>query len=269
LKIEPKECPILLTESPFNSKENREKMIQIMFETFSVPAYYVCFQEVLSLYSSGRTTGLVLDSGYSVSQSVTVYEGYAQPRGVFKMDFGGKQLTDFMMKLLTERGINSVGQEMCNEMKEKLCYIPLHDKEEIEKTFTLPDGKSITLGSERFKCPEALFKPDLIGMDFPGFHQCAFKSIEKYFDDFGKELYSDIVISGGSSMFEGFSQRIISEMMKFAPSTMKIKVVAPPERKFSSWIGGSILASQISFNPMMISDIEYAVEGPSVVHRRC
>nr|BAV58236.1 actin [Ulva partita] len=139
----------------------------------------------------------------------------------------------------------------------------------LEKTYELPDGQVITVGSERFRCPEVLFNPALLGMEAVGVHDTTFNSIMKCDVDIRKDLYGNIVLSGGTTMFAGIADRMSKEVSALAPSSMKIKVVAPPERKFSVWIGGSILASLSTFQQMWISKAEYDESGPSIVHRKC
>lgn len=279
--------PVLLTEAPLNPRLNRDVAAQIFFDTFNVPALFNSVQAVLSLYASGRTTGVVLDAGDGVTHAVPVFEGFSMPHAIRRIDLAGRDVTDYLQLLLRKAGHDlhtSAEREVVRTIKEKCCYIaqsPAKEEKEYShpsagsssgvgssglgssgvgasagsgsngvtrtEEFRLPDGSVITLGAERFRAPEILFNPELVGQEYPGVHQVVVDSITRADLDLRKDLFANIVLSGGSTLCKGFGDRLLNEVKRLAVKDVKIKIYAPPERKYSTWIGGSILAGLSTF----------------------
>ena len=278
LRVTPEEHNVMLTEAPINPKHNREKMAQIMFETFNVQGLYIAIQAVLSLYSAGKFTGIVCDSGDGVTHMVPIYDGYSLPHCVLRMDLAGRDITDYLIKILNEVNVSlttSAEREIAKDIKEKVCYIALDPETEInevkEMSYEMPDGTVIKVKDQRFRAPEILFHPEQCGKEPGGVDHKCFESIGKSDIDVRKDLYQCIVLSGGTTMFSGLPERLTKEIKALAPESMKnnVKVIAVPERKYSVWIGGSILSSISTFGCMWITREEYNESGPQVVHRKC
>ena len=265
------EHSVLLTEAPLNPTSNREKAAELFFEGLNVPAFYCSIQAVLSLYASGRTTGVVLDSGDGVTHVVPVYEGFALPHAITRMDIAGRHVTRNLQLLLQRSGYNfitSAEQEVVRQIKESTCVVafnPAEQENQIQNKFpyTLPDGNVIEMGSEAYRAPEILFQPDLIGSECLGVPDVLVKSVTKADLDLRKVLFSQIVLAGGSTMFQGFGDRLLNEVRKhpLSPKNTKVRIAAPPERLFTTWIGGSILASLTTFKNMWITKAEYLEHG--------
>ena len=277
LKAEPSEHPVLLTEAPLNPASNREKACEIFFETFNAPALYIQMQAVLSLYSSGRTTGVVLDSGDGVSHVVPIYEGFAVEHGIQRIDVAGRDVTKYLRLLLRKEGYifhRSSEFEIVREIKEQKCRLMSsnsHKEESSETpklTHVLPDGSKIDIGAAHYRAPEVLFRPEIIGEEYNGIAQCVFNAIQKCDFDLRKTLYQNIMLSGGSTLFPGFGDRLLNEVRKLTSKDIKVRILAPQERLFSTWIGGSILASLDTFRKIWISKQEYDSSGKSIINRK-
>lgn len=273
--------PILLTEAPNNPRANRVKAAETFFEVFNSPALYVQVNAILSLYASGRVTGVVVDSGDGVTCAVPVYEGFALPYAIQRIDIAGRDVTEYLQLLLRKSGYRfhtSAELEIIKHLKEEKCYVAHNiDRENSEAReesdpalhFTLPDGKILHMHAEKFLAPEVLFNPSLIGLEYDGIHQALSKAIAKSDLDIRKKLFSTILLAGGSTMFQGLGNRLLAEMRNISPRDTKIKIYAPRTRLISTWLGGSILAHLATFKNMWVTRAEFEESGKRVIYRKC
>lgn len=271
--------PTLLTERVFTPTAQRDKLSELMFERFEVPALNFAMSEVLAVWAGGRNTALVVDVGEGAITVMPMHYGYIIRAGVVRANYGGADLTDYLQKLLTERGYylnTSQEREIVRHIKESTCYVALDFEADLrtslcstqlEKSYELPDGQNITIASERFRCGEALFQPSLMGKELPGIHQLIEASINKIDMDVRWVLRGNINLAGGTTMLPGFADRLQKEMKNLSPTTAQVRVVAMPERKYSSWIGGSILAS-CTAPEKWFSKEEYDEYGPSYSRKK-
>jgi actin-related protein 2 len=291
LNIDPNNCKILLTEPPMNPTRNREKMIEVMFEKYGFDSAYIAIQAVLTLYAQGLLTGVVVDSGDGVTHICPVYEGFALPHLTRRLDIAGRDVTRYLIKLLLLRGYafnHTADFETVRLMKEKLCYvgydIATEQKLAQETTFlvepyTLPDGRVIKVGGERFEASEALFQPHLINVEGQGIAELVFNAIQTADMDMRPDLYRHIVLSGGSTMYPGLPSRLEREIKQLylervlkgdtdRLSKFKIRIEDPPRRKDMVFIGGAVLADVMKDREdFWMSKAEYQEKGIAVLKK--
>jgi actin-related protein 2 len=265
LQINPRDNKILLTEPPMNPAKNRETLVEKMFETYGFGACNVSIQAMLTLYAQGLLTGVVVDTGDGVTHVVPVYDGFVPQNLIRRLDVAGRHVTNYFIKLLLLRGYafnRTADFETVRQIKEKVCYVA-HDitmerKLAQETTclmenYTLPDGRVIKIGRERFEAPECLFNPSLIDSEKSGMADMVFEMIQDADIDTRSEYYKHIVLSGGSSMYPGLPSRLekdikdryLKEILKGNVDRLKkfkIKIEDPPRRKHMVFLGGSVLA---------------------------
>merc|ERR1719468_1074545 len=285
MNLDSTECLIMLTEPPMNPNRNRETMLEEMFEHYGFHGAYLAIQAVLTLYAQGLLTGVVVDSGDGVTHICPVYEGFALPHWTKRLDIAGRDITRYLIKLLLLRGYafnHTADFETVRMMKEKLCYVAynIHAEQKLaqETTFlvehyTLPDGRVIKVGGERFEASEALFQPHLINKEGQGMAELVFSAIQGADIDIRPELYKHIVLSGGSTMYPGLPSRMTRELKQLYFQNVvkgdvaqykkfKIGVEDPPRRKHLVFLGGAVLADIMKNNlPWWISKKEYEEQG--------
>ena len=257
----------------------------------SLPLF--CAQAVLTLYAQGLLTGVVVDSGDGVTHIVPVYEGFALPQSIRRLDVAGRHLTEYLIKLLLLRGYTfnrTADFEVVREIKEKVCYVgydlELEKKLALETTtvvqsYTLPDGRVIKVGAERFEAPEALFQPQLLDVEGKGLSDLVFDVINSADINVRPELYKHIVLSGGSTMYPGLPSRLEKELRaiylkqvakgdKAQAAKLKLRIEDPPRRKHMVFLGGSVLADIMKDKEAFwMTKAEYEEKGIEAVLAKC
>ncbi|KAI6654578.1 Actin-related protein 2-B [Oopsacas minuta] len=291
MKINPKECKVLLTEPPMNPTKNREKMVEVMFETYQFEGVYVAIQAVLTLYAQGLLTGVVVDSGDGVTHICPVFDGYSLPHLTRRLDVAGRNITEYLIKLLLLRGYafnHSADFETVRMMKEKLCYVAYNPHQETKlatettvlvETYTLPDGRVVKIGGERFEAPEVLFQPHLIDVDGVGVTELLFNTIQAADIDLRADLYKHIVLSGGTTMYPGLPSRMEREIKQlYLERTLKgdtsnigkfkVRIEDPPRRKHLVFLGGAVLGEILASRPeSWMTRKEYEEKGIKVLEK--
>ena len=278
LKVDPNEYNILLTETPMNPKENKEKLAQIMFENFNVQRCYIALESLLSLFSTGKDTGISVDIGDGISSFVPIYYGCSLPYAIIRSNVAGRLLTKYLNELLEKKGYNfstMAEKEIIKDIKEKGCYISNDNYENELKNidnflYELPDGNKIELKEERIKCPEVLFNPSIINNNDKNVSQNCYEAVEKCDNEIKKDIYNCIDLTGGSSMFPGLEERFYKEIKDLVDNDMKneIKIENLNGRKYGVWTGGAILTMS-GFELKWITKAEYEESGDLIVHKKC
>ncbi|XP_075040318.1 actin-11-like [Mixophyes fleayi] len=277
LRTSPEHLAIHIADAPLSPTTNREKVAELLFENFEVAAMYISHQSLLSMYSYGRISGLVVGTGHGTSYTAPIYDGYVLPHATYRLDVAGDALTGYLAKLMAECGnpFNKDEMGIVCDIKESCCYVSSNteeiqdDKKKSLVDFILPDGQVISIGNERFRCTEALFAPTILGFPEVGLPSLVIKSVKKCNPEHQATMLSNVVVCGGSSQLRGFPERLKKEMCRQEKGRSPINVIAGPHRRYSAWLGGSIVGSLDSFQELWISREVYDENGPCVVYRRC
>ncbi len=266
LGVKPSEHPVLITEKPLNPKRTREQIAEVFFDKLNVPSMFMYNDAALALYNSGLTTGLALISQGDVSHTVPVYEGYALPHAIIRMDMGKLDLVKKLESSLTAEG-KSVPRNIVSNILSESGYVALNYEKELEKGADNKNVQGVVIGNSRFVVPEAMFQPRMIGMEGAGFHETTYNSIMKCDVDIRKDLYANTILVGENMLYPGMSDRMQKEISALAPPTMKIVITIPENAHEAIWQGAKKLFPTI-LPEMLLTRAEYQENGAGMVHRK-
>lgn len=275
------EHPALITENIGNARSNREKMAEIFFESLRSPSLYVVAPPVLSLYASGRTSGIVLDVGSDCTTALAVSNGYKAHPNAKRTNLGGTDVDERLILLLRKSGVvlgNGTNEiQAVRRLKERHAFVAVNPNQAEEaakkkgaavEKFELPDGNIIYLGAERFRASEIFFRPELAGLETPGVAHHVGKAIDDADIELRKMLYGNVLVAGGSTKMKGFAPRLLEDLRKSAKPGTKVRIHAPRDRLTSAFVGGTVLSSLSTFRQMVITKKEYKEHGTSIIHRK-
>ena len=280
MKVVPEEVSILITESPRTSRENREKLTEILFETFNVKRLHIANSSMLGLFSYGKTSGLIVDSGFNITSTVPVYEGYPLSHASIRINIGGEDLSKNLLSMiqnnLDETYIDTKGRILADDIKEKLGYLLLNpdDGDDVKDvTYELPDGKKIALSKELYKANEILFSPNEENEKEKGLlsiKNMVIDSINKCDNEIKNDIKENICLTGGTTLLKNFPEKLKNELSESSEGA-NFNLSAEQERLFSTWIGGSIVSSLDNFQFMWVNKKEYTDNGKNllVIDSKC
>lgn len=267
---------LLLTRHMFDPVADAAHFVQFAIESLNASDVSLVTQPVLTLYANGRTDGVVLDCGDGVTQVVPVFEGYAIDNATLRQDLAGNDVSLTLRTMLTNRRPEAahVDLETSREIKEKLCFVSSNFDQEVEtssnkftRSYALPGGDVINVGEERFRSPEILFNPSLIGSEYLGLSKLVHKSVSACPIDLRGHLLERIIMAGGTTKTPGICRRLLKDLSSLSPRC-HVRVTAGAGRQHSAWRGGSVLASLPSFISLCISKQEYMEHGAAIVRKK-
>uniref|UniRef100_A0A182T506 Actin n=1 Tax=Anopheles maculatus TaxID=74869 RepID=A0A182T506_9DIPT len=267
LKVASEDHNVLLTDRPLSGKANREKAVQIMFEKFSTPATYMSMQATLALYGAGRTSGTVVDVGDGCTSVVPILKGTPAIEASTNVDLAGCDMVDYLAGAL-----NVSDREQARAIMEKVCAVCGNIEKEVVNNvdFKTSTGSIINVGVERYRCGEAMFNPSVIGHQHTKpLQELIVECVASCKEVGRKDLYAYIVLAGGSTMLNGFSERLQSELSKLVPSQYRCKVVTTQHPILTVWAGGCLVAQSPMFQQSWVTKQEYEEYGADVIHRKC
>lgn len=274
LKVDPTIVHVLYAYHPLITEEEKKELLRIFFNKYQVAGFYPVLDSLLTMYSGGFQTGIVVEMGAGANRIVPIYEGYILDHAVQIVRTGGTVIDHFMLQEVKNAGFSaetSVQRQIVRVLKEKACFCSLDYDEDMsnrrryEKEFSMPDGSIVTLDEERFKVPELLFKPDLFNLEERPLHRAIIDCIEQCDLDIRPDLMNNIFLSGGNSLFPQLEYRLEHEieigLIEDGKKAIKPRIIAPKERIFSTWIGGSILSYIPEFQDNWLSRSQYYRDG--------